>query len=260
MNNQHMNGGLAVDTWGRTNLAGCYAVGEAAGTHGVTRPGGAALNAGQVFGTRCAEHIAARVRAVAEGAEPGDHRALITGALAAVAEVLRADSGLTVAGIRQEVQARMSDHAGMICRAADVRSALDAARRLNDAIRRQGIAHQGNAFEAAQALQWRQMAIASEAVLTALDAYLTQGGGSRGARMVCDAAGDLVPATRLGPLEDARFLSERESQRQEQILVRLDAQQHAFEVHTVALPAIDRGERPFFERHWPDFLTGQIFA
>jgi succinate dehydrogenase / fumarate reductase, flavoprotein subunit len=260
MNNQHMNGGLAVDTWGRTNLAGCYAVGEAAGTHGVTRPGGAALNAGQVFGTRCAEHIAARVRAVAEGAEPGDHRALITGALAAVAEVLRADSGLTVAGIRQEVQARMSDHAGMICRAADVRSALDAARRLNDAIRRQGIAHQGNAFDAAQALQWRQMAIASEAVLTALDAYLTQGGGSRGARMVCDAAGDLVPATRLGPLEDARFLSERESQRQEQILVRLDAQQHAFEVHTVALPAIDRGERPFFERHWPDFLTGQIFA
>ena len=53
INNQHMNGGLAVNTWGETNLAGCYAVGEAAGTHGVTRPGGAALNAGQVFGTEC---------------------------------------------------------------------------------------------------------------------------------------------------------------------------------------------------------------
>ena len=60
INNQHMNGGLAVDAWGVTSLEGCYAVGEAAGTHGVTRPGGAALNAGQVFGTRCAEHIAAR--------------------------------------------------------------------------------------------------------------------------------------------------------------------------------------------------------
>ena len=60
VNNQHMNGGLAVDIWGRTSLAGCYAIGEAAGTHGVTRPGGAALNAGQVFGARCAEHIAAR--------------------------------------------------------------------------------------------------------------------------------------------------------------------------------------------------------
>ena len=60
VNNQHMNGGLAVDGWGATSLDGCYAVGEAAGTHGVTRPGGAALNAGQVFGTRCAEHVAAR--------------------------------------------------------------------------------------------------------------------------------------------------------------------------------------------------------
>src|SRR5690606_12783668 len=59
VNNQHMNGGIRVDVWGRSNLAGCYAIGEAAGTHGVTRPGGAALNAGQVFGTRAAEHIAA---------------------------------------------------------------------------------------------------------------------------------------------------------------------------------------------------------
>ena len=59
INNQHMNGGLAVDIWGATSFEGCYAVGEAAGTHGVTRPGGAALNAGQVFGSRCAEHIAA---------------------------------------------------------------------------------------------------------------------------------------------------------------------------------------------------------
>ena len=59
VNNQHMNGGIAVDVWGRSSLAGCYAAGEAAGTHGVTRPGGAALIAGQVFGLRCAEHIAA---------------------------------------------------------------------------------------------------------------------------------------------------------------------------------------------------------
>ena len=59
VNNQPMHGGVMVDVWGRSNLAGCYAIGEAAGTHGVTRPGGAALNAGQVFGTRVAEHIAA---------------------------------------------------------------------------------------------------------------------------------------------------------------------------------------------------------
>ena len=40
MNNQHMNGGIEVDIWGQTSRPGCFAVGEVAGTHGVTRPGG----------------------------------------------------------------------------------------------------------------------------------------------------------------------------------------------------------------------------
>jgi succinate dehydrogenase/fumarate reductase flavoprotein subunit len=58
MNNQHMNGGIEVDIWGQTSLPGCFAVGEVAGTHGVTCPGGAALNAGQVFAVRLARYIA----------------------------------------------------------------------------------------------------------------------------------------------------------------------------------------------------------
>ena len=40
VNSQHMNGGIAVDTWGRSSLPGPYAIGEAAGTHGVMRPRG----------------------------------------------------------------------------------------------------------------------------------------------------------------------------------------------------------------------------
>jgi succinate dehydrogenase / fumarate reductase, flavoprotein subunit len=72
VNNQHMNGGIAVDIWGRSSHPAIYAVGEAAGTHGVTRPGGAALNAGQVFGTRVGEHVAAsrdrqKLRALCNG-------------------------------------------------------------------------------------------------------------------------------------------------------------------------------------------------
>lgn len=55
---QHNNGGLAVDRWWRTNLEGLFAVGEAAGTHGVYRPGGSALNAGQTGSLRAAQYIA----------------------------------------------------------------------------------------------------------------------------------------------------------------------------------------------------------
>lgn len=254
MNNQHMNGGLAVDTWGRTNLAGCYAIGEAAGTHGVTRPGGAALNAGQVFGTRCAEHIASR-RAALKPQETSE--ALVDDAMAAIAKVLRSDSPLKVGDLRQEIQARMSGNAGMICRPGDVRSALDAARKLNDSVRREGLSDGGKAFDAVHALQWRQNALASEAVLTALDFYVGRGGGSRGARTVCDANGDQVPMTRGGPLEEFRFLSERREDRAEQILVRMEGDR--FLIRTRPLRLHEHGERPFFERNWPDFLTGAIY-
>lgn len=57
---QHNNGGLSVDAHWQTALQGFFAVGEAAGTHGVYRPGGSALNAGQVGALRAAEYIAAR--------------------------------------------------------------------------------------------------------------------------------------------------------------------------------------------------------
>lgn len=59
---QHNNGGLAVDGWWETNIQGVFAAGEAAGTHGVYRPGGAALNAGQVGAERAAICIARRLK------------------------------------------------------------------------------------------------------------------------------------------------------------------------------------------------------
>lgn len=54
---QHNNGGVAVDANWETNVKGLYAIGEAAGTFGVYRPGGSALNACQVGALRAAEHI-----------------------------------------------------------------------------------------------------------------------------------------------------------------------------------------------------------
>ena len=252
VNNQHMNGGLAVDGWGATSLDGCYAVGEAAGTHGVTRPGGAALNAGQVLGTRCAEHAAARRNKLTSSAPP---IGLIDETVGRVLNVLQADSPLTVQSIRKDVQDRMSDHAGVLCNAANVSRALAASHALNQTIRQQGIAYSG-AAEALKALQWRQTALLSEAVLTALAFYIERGGGSRGARTICSPTGDRVPEARVGVLEDVRFVSEREGDRTEQIHVRVDAD--AFVCEARPIRRLKRDEKPFFERDWPDFLTGAI--
>jgi succinate dehydrogenase / fumarate reductase flavoprotein subunit len=253
VNNQHMNGGLAVDGWGATSLDGCYAVGEAAGTHGVTRPGGAALNAGQVLGTRCAEHAAARRNVWAANAPEAG---LIDEAVAGILDILKADSPLTLKSIRRDVQDRMSDRAGVLCNAADVKQALAAARALNESIRQQGIAY-SSAPEALKALQWRQTALLSEAVLTALTFYIARGGGSRGARTICAPTGDRVPESRIAVLEDVRFVSERAEDRAEQIHVWFDT--GAFVCEARPIRRLSRDDKPFFERDWPDFLTGAIY-
>ena len=59
---QHCNGGVAVDENWQSDVAGLYVAGEAAGTFGVYRPGGSALNSTQVGALRAAEHIAKNPR------------------------------------------------------------------------------------------------------------------------------------------------------------------------------------------------------
>lgn len=254
VNNQHMNGGIATDIWARSNLGGCYAIGEAAGTHGVTRPGGSALNAGQVFGTRAAEHISAGGRA--KSAAKADVHEAVGKAIAEVSAVLNPDSPLTIKFVRDSVQGRMSDNAGMICDAESVNAALADARTLNAEIRTNGIAYD-RPGEAARALQRQQMAITSEAVLAALNHFIRNGGGSRGARAICDPSGESLPLSKNGPLDDYRFRKECDAHNEEQIVVRMDG--GTMRVSTRANRTFDETAKSLFERDWPDWLIGRIF-
>ena len=54
---QHNNGGIYTDENYMTETNGLYVIGEAAGSFGLTRPGGSALNDTQTSGFVCAEHI-----------------------------------------------------------------------------------------------------------------------------------------------------------------------------------------------------------
>lgn len=254
VNNQHMNGGIAVDTWGRTNIAGIYAVGEAAGTHGATRPGGSALNAGQVFGTRVAEHIAASGRAHMASEE--NAKTQTQAAVVDITAVLNADSTHRLQDIRADVQARMSDHAGILCNAKDVAQARLQAEKLNQEIGRKGI-RITRPSEAGRVLQWQQMALASEAVLVALDHYISEGGGSRGARTICDPNGGSLPKSRNGALPEVRFRPEREEDMQSQIIVRFNGKK--FVITSRPNRPFDTNATSFFERDWPAWLTGEIF-
>lgn len=54
---QHNNGGVLVDTNWQTSVKRLFAVGEVAGTFGITRPGGSALNSTQVGGLQVARWL-----------------------------------------------------------------------------------------------------------------------------------------------------------------------------------------------------------
>ncbi|MBD3227607.1 MAG: FAD-binding protein [Candidatus Lokiarchaeota archaeon] len=54
---QHCNGGVTGNIWWETNISRLFTIGELNGSHGVHRPGGAALNSGQVAGIRVSEKI-----------------------------------------------------------------------------------------------------------------------------------------------------------------------------------------------------------
>jgi len=57
---QHNNGGLKANIWWESDLSHLFPVGEVNGSHGVNRPGGSALNSGQVGSFRAAQFISKR--------------------------------------------------------------------------------------------------------------------------------------------------------------------------------------------------------
>ena len=255
VNNQHMNGGVAVDAWNESSLSGCFAVGEVAGTHGVTRPGGAALNAGQVAGLRAAEQIAGR-RLVPPPATLGsDPLHQVTESLSLASAALQSKDGFDAGAVRTEIQARMSDHAGYICPAAGVAPALAAAQSLRSAVFARGFACP-RVGQVVEVFRWRHLSLASEAVLTALDHYVSQGGGSRGARAYLATDGSEVPLTVRGPLEEFRFRVERLEHRAHKLVLRWTGD--GFAVEQRVLRGIEDLGRIFFEKNWAPFLTGAV--
>ncbi len=100
---QHNNGGIAVDLWWQTSVKGLFAVGECAGTHGISRPGGSALNAGQVGSLRAAQYIASH---------PGEllEEKAFTDLIAKIEIKYSEDADERIAA----AQRRMSDQAGAV--------------------------------------------------------------------------------------------------------------------------------------------------
>ena len=184
---QHNNGGLGIDCWWQTNIEGLFSAGEAAASHGVYRPGGSALNAGQVGSTRAAQYIAARCQGEPEGEETFRQLAQ---------EALEAMSGLAtrVLGDSSNVR-RIWDEAGQ--RMSQCGAAIRNSQQIEEALAQisQQLDSLADTVTASREgeLQWvfrlRDTLISQKVYLSAMLDYVAQGGKSRGSALYTDPAG-----------------------------------------------------------------------
>ncbi len=189
---QHHNGGLAVDHWWRTTVQGLFCVGEAAATHGVRRPGGSALNAGQVGALRASQYIAAK-----RSENAPDVQAALPALEAALAEctaldkaVLANAEGETADAAFAAARACMSA-AGGIQRAAD--TLAQALAQTKAKLAAVNTVKASSRMELPAIHRLRQVYVCQCMVLAAMEDYARGVGVSRGSATYADAQGVYRP-------------------------------------------------------------------
>ena len=198
---QHSNGGIAVDLWWQTSVRGLFAAGECAGTHGVTRPGGSALNAGQVGSLRAAQFISKKANPTLPEAE-FEQLAEQTAAQYA-AEIDRVlQNPDTIRTDLHAAQRRMSDRAAAIRSREQMEQALhDCRTQLQQLSEKTGV---GTRKTVSQYYKLRDILVTQMAVLTAMIDFAETAGCTRGSAHYYDKTGVL----RDGLEEQFRFREE----------------------------------------------------
>lgn len=186
---QHNNGGLAVDPWWQTNLEGFFAVGEVSASHGVYRPGGSALNAGQAGSARAAQYIAAR--RPGQGPEAAEFAAAadlaLRAAKALAASVLKNEDTADVRSLWDRAAARMSSSGAAFRNPERIEAALQETgaelEQFERLVRAKGPGDLWRVF------RLRDILISQQVYLAAMVDYVKHGGKSRGSALYTDPSG-----------------------------------------------------------------------
>ena len=200
---QHNNGGMSVDQWWHSNLEGFFPVGEAAGAHGIYRPGGAALNSGQVGATRAATYIAARRRE-----DPVSPEVFASAAAGVVGEAVALLRGATERALvtpdttdelLREATELMSANAGVVRSRQSIADALSRVKTWLDAYTTESAADAGSRRSVNRLFLIRDILTSQYVYLSAMAEYLDHGGRSRGSVLYTDEGGSLPLAGEDGP-------------------------------------------------------------
>ena len=254
---QHCNGGFKAGIWWESNIRHLFPVGEVCGTHGVRRPGGAALNAGQVGSARAARFIAKRY---ADGPPSAAQFARLAGA--AVAEVSALAAGLVDrrAGKRTALRAALDEiRDRMSACGAHVRSpdivAREAPRAWTLVTRLRRELRVPSAADLPEAFKVLDLALTHAIYLESIREFLARGGRSRGSYLVPDPAGRL-PSPGLDGRWALSLAAPGDFTSQHILEIGLDGAGNVAK-EWVGVRPIPRSES-WFENVWNDHLRNRI--
>lgn len=184
---QHNNGGLKSNIWWESDIKHLFPVGEVNGTHGVYRPGGAALNSGQVGSFRAAQYICKKYKDLPpdENEFLDETRKMTENTLSLAFMWMNSGKSSVNKQYYSEIRKRMSESGGLIRNKQNVEdSILEASDLLN---RLQDNIGANSVIELADAFSLIDNCITHFLYLGAIGVYIEKGGRSRGSYIVTDS-------------------------------------------------------------------------
>lgn len=252
---QHNNGGLAGNIWYESvNLKHLFPIGEVNGSHGVTRPGGSALNAGQVAGFRAAEYIANRY------SEWTLDEGKVDQALKECAQQVADFAGLCLKAELPWMEELKTIQERMSKSGSHIRSNNDLEQSVPEAWKQvQRLGRAGCKLEQLDHLKYayrvRQLAFAQAVYLDAIKFTMESAVGSRGSSIVLDPKGNHVHEL----LDESWKIASEDLSFRKKVLetqVNMDGTVHNKWVDCHPIPENDA----WFETTWARFRKGEIYS
>lgn len=254
---QHNNGGLKGNLWWESNIRHLFPVGEICGTHGVYRPGGSALNAGQVGSLRAALFIVENY-----GREPMNENLFQKKSGRQVEELFcKAQAMIEKTTAKEKfsaaltvIQKRMSSVAAHVRSLPEVKNACADAHRLYKEM------SEGTGVKSSKDLPFAfrvlDTGLSHVLYLEAILEYLKKGGKSRGSFLVLDPEGEspnpgLEKTWRFSLGDEDHFVSRKILE------IGLDDKGHIHKKWVDVRPIPE--ESAWFENIWKDFRDKTIF-
>jgi succinate dehydrogenase/fumarate reductase flavoprotein subunit len=251
---QHNNGGFAVNKWWESSIPQTFIIGEMAGTHGVKRPGGSALNAGQVGAQRAAEYIVN-----VYGTEIANPTKTENQIERFIKRLEKTKNDLAPPEAITQIQHRMTAAAGHMRELSHAQQALSESHQLYNTI--QNGLKLKSTNDIVTAIQAENLAITSIAYLKAIVELLQQGAGSRGSYLVLTQNGiqihpDIINHTTGHTLQ---YKPENKDLRKSILQVKFDPDSpDPFTCKTIPVRPIPSKQKAF-EPAWQDYREGKIY-